>query len=84
MNTIKVMVVDDDNNICEYLRLYLEKEEFNESDGADDEPDNFEEEFRDFIDYDEQFKKGLLDPLNNMVKAIKYDIFRQTETLDDW
>ena len=46
--------------------------------------DNFEEEFRDFIDYDEQFKKGLLDPLNNMVKAIKYDIFRQTETLDDW
>lgn len=23
---IKVMVVDDDNNICEYLRLYLEKE----------------------------------------------------------
>jgi DNA-binding response OmpR family regulator len=29
MNTIKVMVVDDDNNICEYLRLYLEKEEFN-------------------------------------------------------
>jgi len=28
MNTIKVMVVDDDNNICEYLRLYLEKEEF--------------------------------------------------------
>ena len=28
MNKIKVMVVDDDNNICEYLRLYLEKEEF--------------------------------------------------------
>ena len=23
---IKIMVVDDDNNICEYLRLYLEKE----------------------------------------------------------
>lgn len=46
--------------------------------------DNFEEEFRYFIDYDEQFKKGLLDPLNNMVKAIKYDIFRQTETLDEW
>lgn len=28
MGTIKVMVVDDDNNICEYLRLYLEKEGF--------------------------------------------------------
>ncbi len=28
MSAIKVMVVDDDNNICEYLRLYLEKEEF--------------------------------------------------------
>ena len=26
MNNIKVMVVDDDNNICEFLRLYLEKE----------------------------------------------------------
>ena len=24
----KVMVVDDDNNICEYLRLYLEKEDY--------------------------------------------------------
>lgn len=28
MGTTKVMVVDDDNNICEYLRLYLEKEGF--------------------------------------------------------
>ncbi len=26
MGNIRVMVVDDDNNICEYLRLYLEKE----------------------------------------------------------
>ncbi|MBQ7128925.1 MAG: response regulator transcription factor [Clostridia bacterium] len=26
MASLKVMVVDDDNNICEYLRLYLEKE----------------------------------------------------------
>ncbi len=26
MATMRVMVVDDDNNICEYLRLYLEKE----------------------------------------------------------
>ncbi|MBQ5590378.1 MAG: response regulator transcription factor [Clostridia bacterium] len=29
MSAVKVMVVDDDNNICEYLRLYLEKEGFN-------------------------------------------------------
>ncbi|MEE1144456.1 MAG: response regulator transcription factor [Acutalibacteraceae bacterium] len=28
MPKIKVLVVDDDNNICEYLRLYLEKEDF--------------------------------------------------------
>ena len=26
MAAMRVMVVDDDNNICEYLRLYLEKE----------------------------------------------------------
>ena len=29
MGATRVMVVDDDNNICEYLRLYLEKEGFN-------------------------------------------------------
>ena len=29
MGITRVMVVDDDNNICEYLRLYLEKEGFN-------------------------------------------------------
>ncbi len=28
MGVTRVMVVDDDNNICEYLRLYLEKEGF--------------------------------------------------------
>ncbi len=28
MATIKIMVVDDDSNICELLRLYLEKEGF--------------------------------------------------------
>lgn len=28
MNDALVMVVDDDNNICEFLRLYLEKENF--------------------------------------------------------
>lgn len=26
MSDIRIMVVDDDNNICEFLRLYLEKE----------------------------------------------------------
>lgn len=28
MNGTRIMVVDDDNNICEFLRLYLEKEEY--------------------------------------------------------
>ena len=28
MNDVLIMVVDDDNNICEFLRLYLEKENF--------------------------------------------------------
>ncbi len=37
MAGIKIMVVDDDSNICELLRLYLEKEDFDAviaSDGA--------------------------------------------------
>ncbi|HPU58760.1 MAG TPA: response regulator, partial [Candidatus Avimonas sp.] len=28
MSAGKIMVVDDDSNICELLRLYLEKEDF--------------------------------------------------------
>ena len=28
MNYVRIMVVDDDNNICEFLRLYLEKENY--------------------------------------------------------
>ena len=28
MNMTKIMIVDDDSNICELLRLYLEKEQF--------------------------------------------------------
>ena len=28
MSNGKIMVVDDDSNICELLRLYLEKEDF--------------------------------------------------------
>lgn len=28
MSDIRIMVVDDDNNICEFLRLYLEKEDY--------------------------------------------------------
>ena len=46
--------------------------------------DNFEKEFKDYIDYDEQFKKGFLDPVNNMVKILKYDIYSQTESIDEW
>ena len=32
MAAIKIMVVDDDSNICELLRLYLEKEGFEADD----------------------------------------------------
>ena len=31
MSTGKIMVVDDDTNICELLRLYLEKEGYHVS-----------------------------------------------------
>ncbi|MBQ9841513.1 MAG: response regulator transcription factor [Clostridia bacterium] len=35
MSDIKIMVVDDDSNICELLRLYLEKEKFTVVTAAD-------------------------------------------------
>lgn len=46
--------------------------------------DNFEQEFKDCIDYDTQFKKGFMDPLNNMVKNLGYDIYSDNEELEDW
>lgn len=46
--------------------------------------DNFEHEFKDYIDYDTQFKKSFMDPLNNMVKNLGYDIYSDNEELEDW
>ncbi len=46
--------------------------------------DNFEAEFRDYLDLDAMFKKGFLDPLNNMVKVINYNVMKTTATLEDW
>lgn len=46
--------------------------------------DNFENEFRECIDYDEQFRKGFLDPLNNMVKVLNYDIYNDNQLVDEW
>jgi hypothetical protein len=46
--------------------------------------DNFETEVKEYIDFDEQFKKGFMDPLNNMVKAINYNIYNTTADLEDW
>lgn len=46
--------------------------------------DNFESEFKEYLDLDALFKKGFLDPLNNMVKVINYDILSKTNILEDW
>ena len=46
--------------------------------------DTFENEFKDYVNYDEQFKKGFLDPLNNMVKVLGYDLYSKTEDIEDW
>lgn len=46
--------------------------------------DTFEKEFKDYVNYDEQFKKSFLDPLNNMVKVLGYDLYSKTETVEEW
>ena len=46
--------------------------------------DTFEKEFKDYVNYDEQFKKSFLDPLNNMVKVLGYDLYNKTETVEEW
>lgn len=51
MTTLKIMVVDDDSNICELLRLYLEKEGFEAVIASDGEQalTSFEKEKPDLI-----------------------------------
>lgn len=46
--------------------------------------DAFEEEFKSDIDYDAQFTKGFMNPLNNMVKVLNYDIFHEDVEVEDW
>lgn len=38
----------------------------------------------DCIDYDIQFEKGFLKPLELMVNALQYNLNKETESLDDW
>jgi len=38
----------------------------------------------DCVDYDEQFYKGFLRPLELMVLCLEYDLNKETESLDDW
>lgn len=45
--------------------------------------DQFTDEI-DCIDYDVQFEKMFMKPLNLMVGSLGYDLNKQTETLDDW
>ena len=51
MSDIKILVVDDDSNICELLRLYLEKEKFTVVTAADGQQalDTFDSEQPDLI-----------------------------------
>lgn len=46
--------------------------------------ESFIPEFKQYIDYDECFKKFFLDTLNNMVSELGYNIYKETEDLDEW
>lgn len=45
--------------------------------------DEFVQEI-DCVDYDTQFEKMFLKPMELMVDALQYDLKRETESLDDW
>lgn len=46
--------------------------------------DQFIEEIKDWIDYDEIFFKNFLTPLEMMADSLKWDLMKETESLDDW
>jgi len=46
--------------------------------------DNFVKEIGDCIDYDTNFQKGFMQPLNLMVNAMNYNLEKETVNLDDW
>lgn len=44
----------------------------------------FIDEFKDDIDYATTFEKGFLNPLNNIVKVLGYDIYSDNAEVEDW
>ena len=46
--------------------------------------DNFVNEIKDYIDYDTNFEKSFLNPLQLMVECLNWDLNKKTESLDDW
>ena len=46
--------------------------------------DKFIEMFKEYIDYDTNFAKGFMSPLEIMTTALKWDLQRTTASLDDW
>lgn len=46
--------------------------------------DNFIDEIQNYLDYNTIFIKGFLNPLNNIVKVLGYDLTSSTIEVDDW
>lgn len=46
--------------------------------------DRFIEMFKDYIDYETNFEKGFLKPLELMTNALNWDLRHQVDELDDW
>lgn len=45
---------------------------------------NFANLFKDYIDYAETFQKFFIKPIQNMVKALGYDMEKKVATFDEW
>jgi DNA polymerase family B len=46
--------------------------------------DQFADEVKNYVDYDEIFLKNFLSPLEIMAKALKWNLTKETENLEDW
>ena len=46
--------------------------------------DNFIDEIKDYIDYDTNFEKSFLNPLQLMVDCLNWNLNKKTESLDEW
>ena len=46
--------------------------------------DNFISEIKDYVDYNVQFTKGFLNPLNNIVRVLGYDMTSNVNVIDEW